>query len=92
MIDFAKLRREIAVTDILSWQGYKLTKTGKTFRAQCQLCNHKSKRAFVVTPEKGLWFCFNCHRGGDGIEYVALAEHVSAQEAARLIRNHFKGP
>ena len=91
MIDFAKLKKEIAITDILTWQGYTLRKNGTTFRAQCQLCNHKSKRAFVVTPEKGLWFCFNCHRGGDGIAYVALVENVSVQEAARLIVSHFKG-
>jgi len=92
MIDFAKLKRDIPLTEILAWQGYKLIKSGETYRAQCQLCNHKSKRAFVVTPAKGLWFCFNCHRGGDGIAYVALVENVSVQEAARLIRNHFKGP
>lgn len=92
MIDFAKLRQEIPIADILIWRGYKFTRSGKTLRAQCQLCNHKSKRAFVVTSDKGLWFCFNCREGGDGIEYIALVERISKVEAAHLIRNHFKGP
>ena len=92
MIDFGALRKQIPLVDILAWQGYKFTRSGKTFRAKCQLCNHKSKRAFVVTPDKGLWYCFNCWNGGDGIEYVSLVERISKVEAARLIRDHFKGP
>ena len=92
MIEFAKLRKDIPIERILAWQGVVLKPTGKTLRGQCLLCNHKSERDFVVTPEKGLWFCFNCRRGGDGIQLVALIENVGVQDAARLIVTHFKGP
>jgi len=92
MIEFAKLRKDIPIDRILAWQGVGLRRAGKTLRGQCPLCNFKSKRAFVVTPEKGLWFCFNCRRGGDGIQFVALVENVNVQEAARRIVAHFKGP
>ena len=70
--------------------GIQLKKTGDQLRGACAICKHVSDRCFVVTPAKGLFFCFgHCQSGGDCIELVARVKQLSHRDAACLLAGHF---
>ena len=63
---------------------------GKEFVARCPLPDHEDKTpSFTVNPEKNVWFCHGCVRGGDVIELARYAwgyeKHAVAMAAADLL-------
>lgn len=52
----------------------------------CPMCKeHK----IVVKPEKQIFYCFSCRKGGDIISLVAQAEDLTQAEAALLLCKRF---
>ena len=51
---------------------------------------HEEKTpSFSVDPEKGLYYCFGCHQGGDVFKFVMQVDHLSFPEAVeRLARRY----
>lgn len=41
--------------------------------------------SFSVTPDKGLFYCFGCQKGGDIISFVMEIEKLTFMEAAKLL-------
>lgn len=41
--------------------------------------------SFTVTPEKGVYYCFGCHKGGGLFQFVMDAEQVSFGEAVERL-------
>src|SRR4051794_31410569 len=66
-----------------------LTTEGETLRGSCPICQHNDKRAFVVTPAKGTWYCWREKKGGDIIRLVALHSRTDDRLAAERIHQHF---
>jgi len=61
-----------------------LKKTGKNYRGFCPF--HKERHpSFFVSPDKGLWHCFSCQKGGDVIKFLMLYENISFQEAVKIL-------
>lgn len=57
-----------------------LKKAGKTYKGLCPF--HKEKTpSFTVNPERGLFHCFGCQRGGDLIAFVMEMDRCSFPEA-----------
>ncbi|MBU1006957.1 MAG: hypothetical protein KKH08_05125 [Candidatus Omnitrophica bacterium] len=47
---------------------------------------HKEKTpSLSVNPNKGLWHCFGCGKGGDAINFIMLAESVTFKNAVKLL-------
>lgn len=47
---------------------------------------HKEKTpSLSVNPNKGLWHCFGCGKGGDAIDFIMLAESVTFKNAVKLL-------
>ena len=69
--------------------GIKLKKSGPQLRGQCPICKDNSDRAFVITPAKGLYYCFGkCGKGGDAICSRRAAVHPTSDcDVARRRRN-----
>jgi DNA primase len=90
-IDFAELKQKVTIIQVAEMLGLKLTQSGTQLRGCCPIHNGNQDRQFVITPEKGVWFCFGqeCNRGGDLIELVARVQKVSQKEAALAIARHF---
>jgi hypothetical protein len=64
---------------------------GKEYVTRCLLSDHEDKTpSFTVNPEKNLWFCHGCVRGGDVIELARFVwgyeKHEVAMAAADLLR------
>jgi len=71
-IDFGELKQRVSIERAVEMLGIKLTKSGPQLRGPCPICKAGGDRAFVVTPAKGLYYCFGaCGKGGDAITMAA---------------------
>lgn len=59
-----------------------LKKRGGRYFGRCPLHSEKTP-SFSVLKERGLWYCFGCHRGGDAIELWKLHLGLGFTEAVR---------
>jgi DNA primase len=60
-----------------------LTKKGNRFWGLCPFHNEKTP-SFAVTPEKGVYYCFGCHKGGSLLTFIMEVEKMSFLEAVQL--------
>jgi len=85
-IDFAELKQRVNIEEAADMLGIKLKKSGPQLRGQCPICKDNSDRAFVITPAKGLYYCFGkCGKGGDAITMAANVRKCSLREAAEFL-------
>jgi len=88
-VDFEELKQKVSIEMVLDWLGIKLTGYGSQLRGPCPIHGGTAEREFIVTPSKGLWFCFSGCGGGDSIKLVAKLRKTGQKEAAELIAEHF---
>lgn len=72
-------------TDILRIvQGYvPLKRRGNRYWGCCPF--HQEKTAsFSVVPDKGFFYCFGCHAGGNAFKFISLIENISYFDAIKL--------
>ena len=72
-------------TDIYSVVSHyvQLTQKNGRFWGCCPFHNEKTA-SFSVSPDKGLFYCFGCHAGGDAFKFLSLIENISYFEAVKL--------
>lgn len=61
-----------------------LEQKGSRYVACCPF-HHEKTPSFSVTPEKGLFYCFGCHKGGNAIQFVSEIERISFREACEKL-------
>jgi hypothetical protein len=85
-IDFTELKQRISIERAAEMLGLKTTKSGGQRRGTCPICKAGGDRAFVLTPAKGLYYCFGtCSMGGDAITMAANVRNCSLREAAEFL-------
>jgi DNA primase len=67
-----------------------LRKVGKEWAALCPLPDHQERTpSFTVNPDKNVWWCFGCVRGGDVVELARFVwgyeRHEAHMAAAELL-------
>jgi hypothetical protein len=70
-----------------------LRRRGAEWVGRCPLPDHEDKNpSFTVNPEKNLWFCHGCVRGGDCVELARCAwgyDQRDAHTAAAMLLMEF---
>jgi len=81
-----KIQEIRAATDIVEYIGtfVRLKKRGKNYIGLCPFHSEKTP-SFNVSPDKGMYYCFGCSRGGDVIKFVMEWEKATYVEAIEIL-------
>ena len=78
-----EIRSAINIADIVS-RHVALKPAGQNLKGLCPF--HKEKTAsFTVSPAKGIFYCFGCHKGGDVFKFLMELEGLTFPEALRML-------
>lgn len=75
-----RIKSELPVEDVIQSLGPKLSKVGKELRGPCPF-HEDDDPSFYVSPDKGLWVCHGCKKGGDIISFVEQLYGITYVEA-----------
>lgn len=79
--------RELSIEDVLE-PYVRLSRKGSTLMGICPFHEERTG-SFSVSPEKNLFHCFSCNRGGDAITFIMEKENLSFMETIEfLARRH----
>jgi len=87
MIPSSDVKEQIRdATDIVALVGEKvsLRRAGRSWKGLCPFHAEKTP-SFTVNPERQVWHCFGCGKGGDVFAWVTELEKVPFPEALRLL-------
>ena len=83
--EYAKeeVRSRINIADIIG-RHVALKPAGQNLKGLCPFHKEKSP-SFTVTPAKGIYYCFGCHKGGDVFNFLMEFEGHSFPEALSIL-------
>ncbi len=86
LIPQSTLEQIRAASDIVDVIGgyFPLKRNGANFVALCPFHREKSP-SFNVHPQKQIFHCFGCHKGGDVFTFVQEYEHIPFMDAVRRL-------
>ena len=61
-----------------------LKRRGSSYVACCPFHSERTP-SFTVTPSKGFYYCFGCHKGGSSVNFLMEHENMSYVEAIRYL-------
>ncbi len=65
-----------------------LKRRGANYLACCPFHNEKTP-SFSVSPSKGLYYCFGCHKGGNAVTFLMEHEGMGYVEALRWLAKKY---
>lgn len=74
-----QVRSNVDIVEIVS-QYVQLRKSGKNYFGLCPFHEEKTP-SFSVAPEKQIFHCFSCHRGGNVFKFIMEIEKIGFPEA-----------
>lgn len=77
------IKEKINIVDLIA-EYLPLKKAGVNYKALCPF--HAEKTAsFMVSPERQIWHCFSCSKGGDHFKFLMEKEGMDFKEALELL-------
>ncbi len=83
MDDVDLIKQKIDVADLIA-SYIPIKRAGRNFKANCPFHNEKSP-SFVISPERQIWHCFGCAKGGDIFTFVEEYERTDFSEALKVL-------
>lgn len=81
MDQVAQIREKIDIVSFIS-EYITVKKAGRNFKANCPFHGEKTP-SFVISPERQIWHCFGCGKGGDVYTFLMEYEKLEFAEALR---------
>lgn len=81
MDSVAEIKARLPIDELVR-QYVALTKKGRNFVGLCPF-HQDSRPSFLVSPDKGICYCFPCQKGGDIFSFYQLVEGVDFPQALR---------
>jgi DNA primase len=79
MSDIDEIKSRLNIVDIIG-KTVKLKKTGRNFKGLCPFHNEKTP-SFIVSPDRQIFHCFGCGKGGTIFDFVMEYQHIDFPEA-----------
>jgi hypothetical protein len=83
-IDYQELKQKLCIEEAVEYLDLELAPEGNQLRGACTAC-FGDERSLVITPDKGVFYCFKAKRGGDLLSLAAHIMQVSVKEAAAYL-------
>jgi DNA primase len=77
-VDFAAIKAAVSIEDAANILKLTTKKNGNQLRSSCPACKPDDERILVITPARGLFYCFDAKIGGD---CIALVQHITGLDA-----------
>ena len=81
--DTERIKEKIDLADLIG-EYVQLKQAGNSHKGLCPFHQEKTP-SFVVTPDKGIWYCFGCSEGGDAFSFIQRIEGVGFPEALQTL-------
>ena len=78
-----EISNRINIVDLIG-QYVTLKRAGTKYVGLCPFHNEKTP-SFSVTPERNLFYCFGCHKGGTIFDFVMEMENMTFPEALKFL-------
>jgi len=78
-----EIKDRLDLVDLVS-EHLRLQKAGRDLKGLCPFHQEKTPSLYV-SPEKQLWHCYGCQKGGDHLTFIQDIEHVDFKGALRLL-------
>src|ERR1039458_321419 len=84
-IDFKALKASVSIEDAANLLKLTLKAEKAQLRGACPACGNDDERILVITPARGLFYCFEAKIGGDCFALVQHITGLEVQDAAHFL-------
>ena len=81
--EIEEIRRKIDIVDLIS-NYLTMKKSGANYKAPCPFHQEKSP-SFMVSPEKQIFKCFGCGKGGSIFDFIMEMEGMNFPESLEYL-------
>lgn len=86
MVDFTEVKAQYPIDKVVQLLGLEVTKQRNgQLRGCCPIHGGSDARGFVITPSRGLWYCFKGCGGGDQLALISKLRKCSVQQACEWL-------
>lgn len=84
---FQFLKARVSILDVVG-EYVALKRAGTYYKGNCPIHAERTP-SFTVSPHRGIYYCFGCHKGGDAIAFITEVERCTAREAALSLAERY---